>query len=54
MDFGKGKQVMQLHQYLNGKINPSGKLPFLFPKRLIDNGAHHMEKIYPGVEGSQF
>ena len=25
---------------ISGKTNPSGKLPFSFPKRLEDNGAH--------------
>lgn len=38
---------------ISGKVNPSGKLPFSFPKNLEDNGAHHFGKIsYPGVEGT--
>ena len=37
---------------ISGKVNPSGKLPFSFPKKLKDNGAHHFGEIsYPGVEG---
>ena len=36
---------------ISGKANPSGKLPFSFPKRLEDNGAHHFGEIsYPGIE----
>lgn len=38
---------------ISGKVNPSGKLPFSFPKKLEDNGAHHFGEIsYPGVEGT--
>ena len=34
---------------LSGKVNPSGKLPFTFPVKLEDNGAHHFGKMsYPG------
>ena len=35
---------------LSGDVNPSGKLPFSFPKKLEDNGALTYGKIsYPGV-----
>lgn len=38
---------------ISGKVNPSGKLPFSFPKNLEDNGAHHFGEIsYPGIEGT--
>jgi beta-glucosidase len=34
---------------LSGDVNPSGKLPFSFPKKLSDNGAHSFGEIsYPG------
>lgn len=34
---------------ISGDINPSGKLPFSFPVKLSDNGAHHFGEIsYPG------
>lgn len=38
---------------ISGKVTPSGKLPFSFPKKLEDNGAHHFgEASYPGIEGT--
>ena len=38
-----------LANVISGKINPSGKLPFSFPKKLEDNAAHSFGKLsYPG------
>jgi beta-glucosidase len=34
---------------VSGNVNPSGKLPFSFPKKLEDIGAHSFDKLcYPG------
>jgi beta-glucosidase len=39
---------------LSGTVNPSGKLPFSFPKKLTDNAAHSFGPTsYPGVDGTQ-
>lgn len=39
---------------VSGDVNPSGKLPFSFPKKLTDNGAHYFgETSYPGVDLNQ-
>jgi beta-glucosidase len=38
-----------LANVLSGKVNPSGKLPFSFPVKLEDCGAHAFdESVYPG------
>lgn len=39
---------------ISGDVNPSGKLPFSFPKNLEDNGAHSFgASSYPGVDLTQ-
>ncbi len=39
---------------ISGDVNPSGKLPFSFPKKLEDNGAHSFgASSYPGVNLTQ-
>ena len=38
-----------LTDVISGEVNPSGKLPFSFPKKLEDNAAHSFGKLaYPG------
>ena len=40
---------------ISGEINPSGKLPFTFPKKLVDNGAHYYGELsYPGNGETQW
>ncbi|MBB6239618.1 beta-glucosidase [Pedobacter sp. AK013] len=44
-----------LADVISGEVNPSGKLPFSFPKKLEDNAAHFYGKIsYPGDSINQF
>lgn len=39
---------------ISGEVNPSGKLPFSFPKKLEDNAAHFFGAIsYPGIDKKQ-
>lgn len=39
---------------ISGDVNPSGKLPFSFPVKLEDNGAHAFDALsYPGVDDRQ-
>lgn len=39
---------------ISGRTNPSGKLPFSFPKKLKDCGAHAFgEDVYPGIENPE-
>ncbi|MDD4921554.1 MAG: glycoside hydrolase family 3 C-terminal domain-containing protein [Bacteroidales bacterium] len=44
-----------LADVLSGAVNPSGKLPFSFPKKLEDNAAHSFGKeSYPGDSVNQY
>jgi beta-glucosidase len=44
-----------LADVISGDVNPSGKLPFSFPKKLEDNAAHSFgEMSYPGDNITQY
>lgn len=44
-----------LADVISGEVSPSGKLPFSFPKKLEDNGAHALgEFSYPGDSINQY
>lgn len=44
-----------LAEVISGDVNPSGKLPFSFPKKLIDNSAHYFGELsYPGDSINQY
>jgi len=46
-----GKAIVNV---LFGDVNPSGKLPITFPKKLADSPAHRSERTYPGVKQQVF
>ncbi|MFD1314036.1 beta-glucosidase [Namhaeicola litoreus] len=44
-----------LADILSGDVNPSGKLPFTYPIKLTDNGAHYFGELsYPGDSIKQY
>ena len=44
-----------LADVISGEVSPSGKLPFSFPKKLEDNGAHAFGELsYPGDSINQY
>lgn len=44
-----------LADVISGDMNPSGKLPFSFPKKLEDNAAHYFGELsYPGDNINQY